>query len=209
MSARGFARLFALALMSTTVRAESVYVIEQLVVSIDSAPGGGGERAGQVKSGDKLELLERQNGEAHVRLANGTEGWIKASYLSVEQPLQHRLTERTAEVERLKQDVGRLTSELASARTASIPAPVPAPVNIPVKPAINPAPAVIEERPSLTAGATVRDASGFLSTPAMPEGLRWAWVLGASLCALVIGFALGWRSLDRRIRQKFGGLRVY
>jgi hypothetical protein len=34
-------------------------------------------------------------------------------------------------------------------------------------------------------------------------------VLGASVVALVVGFMLGWRTLDRRIRKKYGGLRIY
>jgi hypothetical protein len=43
----------------------------------------------------------------------------------------------------------------------------------------------------------------------MPTRPTWLWALGSSLVALVIGFALGWRMLDRRIRAKYGGLRIY
>src|SRR5882724_1338102 len=128
---------------------QPIYVIEQLVVSIASAPGAEGERIGQVKSGDKLELIEREGDEAHVRLPSGKEGWIKASYLSTEEPLQHRLTERTAEAEKLKQeaeklkqDMGRLESELAAARAArnvpSAPVPAPTPARTPPAAAANP-----------------------------------------------------------------------
>ena len=31
----------------------------------------------------------------------------------------------------------------------------------------------------------------------------------AAVIALAIGFALGWRMLDRRIRAKYGGPRIY
>ena len=64
--------------------------------------GGEGERVGQVKSGDKLELIEREGEEAHVRLPSGKEGWVKGSYLSTEEPLANRLSERVAEIEKLK-----------------------------------------------------------------------------------------------------------
>ena len=37
----------------------------------------------------------------------------------------------------------------------------------------------------------------------------WKWVIGAALVALIVGFALGWRTLDRRIRKKYGGLKIY
>src|SRR3977135_4472511 len=105
--------------------------------------GRAGEHVAQVKSGDQLELLEREGDEAHVRLPNGSEGWIKASYVSSEQPMQHRLAERTAEVEQLKQDVTRLESELAAARAAKSTPPVanpPPPRAVPDAPAPTPPP---------------------------------------------------------------------
>jgi hypothetical protein len=37
----------------------------------------------------------------------------------------------------------------------------------------------------------------------------WQWALGCCLLGLIGGFALGWRMLDRRIRRKYGGLRIY
>jgi len=37
----------------------------------------------------------------------------------------------------------------------------------------------------------------------------WLWVVACSLVALGLGFAAGWRVLDRRIRRKYGGLRIY
>jgi phosphate/sulfate permease len=37
----------------------------------------------------------------------------------------------------------------------------------------------------------------------------WEWVISAAALALVVGFWLGWRTLDRRIRKKYGGLRIY
>jgi hypothetical protein len=48
--------------------------------------------------------------------------------------------------------------------------------------------------------------SGALPAPARGA---WEWLLAAALLALVAGFVLGWRVLDRRIRRKYGGLRIY
>src|SRR5882724_9911975 len=194
---------------------QPIYVIEQLVVSVASAPGAEGERIGQVKSGDKLELIEREGDEAHVRLPNGKEGWIKSSYLSAEEPLQHRLTERTAEVEKLKQDMGRLQSELAAARVARNAASTP-PSASGAKPAGTPAasntptetipPAVAD---TLAVGSTPIRETVFLRSPDRPGQTPWPWVLGSSVVMLLAGFLLGWKTLDRRIRQKYGGLRIY
>ena len=184
--------LLALVFAAPAVRADPIYVIEQLVVSVTSTPDADGERIGQVKSGDKLELIERQGEEAHVRLSNGKDGWIKSSYVTTEPPLQTRLTERTAEVEKLrqdsdklKQDVSRLESQLAASRVAnnatsdSTPAPTP-----------------IHE--------TV-----FLREPQRPGETSWLFSLGISAVMLLVGFAAGWKTLDRRIRRKYGGLRIY
>jgi len=37
----------------------------------------------------------------------------------------------------------------------------------------------------------------------------WEWLLIVALLGLTAGFVLGWRVLDRRIRRKYGGLRIY
>jgi hypothetical protein len=210
--------LLAVSLAAPVARAEPIYVIEQLVVSVASAPGPDGERIGQVKSGDKLELIEREGEEAHVRLPNGKEGWIKASYLSLEEPLQHRLTERTAELEKvkqegekLKQDVSRLESELAAARVAhnasSAPAPAPAgTTTAPNSPTETVPPAVAE---ALSGGSTPIRETLFLRSPERPGQTPWPLVLGSSFVMLLAGFVLGWKTLDRRIRHKYGGLRIY
>jgi hypothetical protein len=44
---------------------------------------------------------------------------------------------------------------------------------------------------------------------AQPARGLWEWLLVTALLALTVGFFLGWRLLDRRIRRKYGGLRIY
>jgi len=185
---------------SPAARAETLYVIEQLVVSVNSTPDSSGERIASVRSGDALEVLERSGDEVRVRTAGGREGWIRASYLSAEEPLRPRLAQRTAEVARLKEDLSRLQAQLDAARTSaasgggaatSTAAPVPAPQDAP------------QDAPSAPQGA--------LFAAAEPDSARrvWPWALGAALLALCVGFALGALVLDRHIRRKYGGLRIY
>ena len=185
------------ALAAPAARAETLYVIEQLVVGLTSTPDGSGERVASVKSGDPLEVLERSGDEVHVRTARGTEGWVRAGYLSADEPLRPRLAERTAEVARLKEDVSRLQAQLDTARTSAAPggggavslAPPPA---APAEDPASPPPR------ALFAGAEQEN----------PRRV-WPWALGAALPALAVGFALGALALDRRIRRKYGGLRIY
>jgi hypothetical protein len=219
------------------IHAETLYVVEQLVVNVNSAPDASGERVANIKSGDAVEVLDRQGDQVHVHLANGTEGWVRKSYLSPEEPLQHRLTERTAEVEKLKQDVTRLEGELATAKTASrgkaggsqnntgagspastLPAaPASAAAQGPAFPAV-PASAPVSALGNGSAsaadeaGATeqaAHPAPYFMTPPDPPARPVWHWALGSFVVALGLGFVLGWQVLDRRIRRKYGGLRIY
>ena len=193
----------ALALVLATVTpvsdADTTYVIDQLVVGVTSTADADSERVGQVKSGDKLEVIEREGDETHVKLSNGKDGWLKSSYLTTEPPLQTRLSERNSDVEKLKQegdkqrqesgklkqDVTRLEGELAAARAAhtatSDAPPLPAPLHDTV----------------------------FLREPERPSTTAWPVLLGVAAVMLLVGFVAGWKMLDRRIRRKYGGLRIY
>jgi hypothetical protein len=44
---------------------------------------------------------------------------------------------------------------------------------------------------------------------AVSQHRPWGWLALTALFALGAGFVLGWRLLDRRIRRKYGGLRIY
>jgi SH3 domain-containing protein len=178
------------------VAAESLYVIEQLVVNVNSAPDASGERIATVKSGDRVEVIERLRDEVHVRLGNGTEGWIRASYLSADEPLRSRLAQRDAQLAQLHADVSRLQGELNAPRAAAGGAPRAAP-------------------PAAAAASTGEEAAAaapgmlFATSAAAPAQRLWPWVLVSSLLSLGCGFMLGALLLDRHIRRKYGGLRIY
>jgi hypothetical protein len=225
-----------------TVHAETQYVIEQLVVNVNSAPDASGQRVATIKSGEAVEVLDKQGDQIHVHLPNGTQGWVRKSYLSVEEPVQHRLNERNAEVEKLKQDVARLEGQLTTARgdghggkpamAASNGAPAGSAAT-PTSPAgaagahgsgsatsnagagANPGSGDAGETPPAgeTNGATPDTANGepayFMTPPDTPARPVWHWALLTFVIALGLGFVLGWQVLDRRIRKKYGGLRIY
>jgi uncharacterized protein YgiM (DUF1202 family) len=216
------------------VHAETLYVVEQLVINVNSAPDASGERVATIKSGDAVEVLDKQGEQIHVHLANGTEGWVRKSYLSGEPPLRLKLNERTAEIDELKQDVARLQDELASARGAGgrgKPAAQQASTdtnsrgNATVEPGsaarANSAPvttaAHVSDAPNASAPAAADPAadpaagepSYFMTPPEEPARPVWHWALGSFVIALGLGFASGWQVLDRRIRRKYGGLRIY
>ena len=190
------------ALAAWAAPAETLYVIEQLVVSVSSAPDGSGERIASVKSGDRLEVLERSGDSVHVHTASGKDGWIRASYLTADEPLRPRLAERTAEVARLKEEVSSLQAQLEAARTSAGAAPGGGAA---ASPAVAPAPPAASAEDSASPVPRALFAGVTEETPRRV----WPWALGAALLALCVGFALGALVLDRHIRRKYGGLRIY
>jgi hypothetical protein len=231
--------------------AESLFVIDQLVVNVSSAPGGEGERVANIKSGDRVEVLDRQGDDAQVQLANGTQGWVKSSYLSADPPLQRRLQDGRAEIDKLKQNVARLEAQLAAARPVGANGDGAAPAgatlgrgaagggagaglggsgtgpgsgasagpnaagatSAPAASANSAAggPGTSPEAVSSPAapGTATHNASLFSDSADPSPWPVWAWASGCSLIALALGFLLGWRALDRRIRRKYGGLKIY
>lgn len=186
---RLLAALAALAL-SAAVSAAPMYVIEQLVVNVMSAPEGG-ERIAILKSGEPVEFLEKQGELAHVRLANGKDGWLRASYLMTQEPLRLQLTQRDDQLTQLRQQLAELEERL---RTASAAPPAAARAPDSRAPGAEAAPAAAPPLFSAGEGAPRR---------------LWPWALGAALLGLGLGFALGALLLDRHIRRKYGGLRIY
>jgi Bacterial SH3 domain len=207
---RQLAALALAALAAAAARAEPAYVIEQLVVNVNSAPDASGERIATVKSGDRLEVLEQVGDQVHVRLATGKDGWIRASYLSKDEPLRTRLTQREADVAQLKDQVSRLESQLAAARATGA-RPPPTAADAAGTTAAAPVPAVPAEPGARSGEDPGGTSAGSLFAGATDEGPNrvWPWALGAALAGLGIGFALGALVLDRYIRRKYGGLRIY
>lgn len=215
-----------IALWGTSLaHAEPLYVIELLYVTVNSAADGSGDRVGQIKSGDEVELIERQDDQAHVRLPSGAEGWVKASYLSSDPPLRQQVTLRQQEIEKLRKEKTQLETDLSAAKSAAAAATAAAKAAskqpavattaavaaTPVRTAPPPPPP--EEPLSMVASTADSAASGapplFEDRPMMPSRPSWLIAFAAVLVALGAGFLAGWRVLDRRIRAKYGGLRIY
>lgn len=221
MNARNWIGALALLCAAPTVNAEAVYVIEQLIVSVTSEPDGGGERIAQIRSGDRVEILERQDEHAHIRLPSGEEGWVKASYLSPDLPVRQQLAARTEELERVRKEKSQLEASLATARSELAAAREKAraleeqakTTAVAQTSAPTPEPDVVADAPaaplSAAEPAAVSDPPLFGPHSVLPARPTWLWTGGAALAALVVGFGLGWRMLDRRIRAKYGGLRIY
>jgi hypothetical protein len=188
-----------LALLAIRVSAAPAYVSDELVLGVYADENNQGQRLATLHSGTSVETLG-QNGEfTQVRLTDGTTGWVKSAYLTTKEPAVVRVKQLEEELDRsrattpalaeaaARSEVERLTRELAAKQ--------------------------VEVDALRAAGPPAAPSA---STPAGGLGaIRPAGAVGpllgvaAILLALGGGFWLGYATLARRIKHKFGGIKVY
>jgi hypothetical protein len=190
-----------LMLVAANVTAATAYVSDELVLGVYAEQNNQGQRLATLHSGANVESLSVNGDFTQVRLNDGTTGWVKSAYLTAQEPatvrvkqLEEELDRRRAttpalaeaaarsEVEQLKRELASKQAELDDARGAP---PVPA----------------------AAAGVTT-PGSSVAGISAATWARSWAWGVSV-LLALAGGFWLGYATLARRIKHKFGGLKVY
>ena len=189
-----------LALLSIKGVAATAYVSDELVLGVYAEENNQGQRLATLHSGASVETLAQIGDFTQVRLSDGTTGWVKSAFLTTNEPavvrikrLQDELDQSRAttpalaeaaarsEVERLKLELAAKQSDLDAARADRL-APVTAP---PLK--LSPLEAI--------------------QAAAAP---RWPVIAGIAVgCGMACGFWLGYATLARRVRRKFGGIKVY
>ncbi len=173
-------------------RAVAAYVSDELVLNVYSELNQQGERLATLHSGAAVETLRTSGDFTQVRLADGTTGWVKSSYLTAQEPATVRVKQLEEELDRTRattpalaeaaaeSEVGRLQRELA-AKQAELDA------------------GREQQTPPVAAS----------SAPQSGHSVGVGVMACAALAAAALGFWAGYLTLARRIRQKFGGLRVY
>ena len=168
-----------LAMATCRAMAATAYVSDQLILGVYSEENNQGQRLATLHSGASLETLGQSGEFTHVRLNDGTIGWVKSAYLTDLEPATVRLKILEEELDRsrattpalaeaaARNEAEKLKSELAIAHRAAAAAPAD------------------------------RD-----------RRLLWGCCIAIPL-ALGIGYWLGYATLARRVRNKFGGIKVY
>ncbi|HWJ35008.1 MAG TPA: TIGR04211 family SH3 domain-containing protein [Steroidobacteraceae bacterium] len=185
-----------LALLAADGRAATAYVTDELVLGVYAEQNSQGQRLATLHSGASLETLASNGDFTQVRLADGTTGWVKTVYLTSKEPAMMRIKQLQAELDRSRattpalaeaaerSEVERLTRELSSRQSES----------------------GTTEMAPVGASAGSRTAHGDAAPATAPS--LWLWM--ATICsALVCGFWLGYAALARRVKNKFGGIKVY
>lgn len=191
-------------LVPATSSAETLYVTDTLRLSLYQEPNSSSETIKLMTSGDAVEILERKGAYARVRTAQGEEGWAKLGFLVAEKPAVLIIEEAEAEkaklqaqidtlraandgsLERrlgeLEAEVSRLTDELQEATEARDAAQSRVDT---LEEALNPA-------------------------SESDRRLRRGLIAAAALAAMVlIGFLIGLKVMEGRVRRRFGGMKVW
>lgn len=200
--------------------ADPMYVSDKLVVNVYAEANQESERLATLNSGDAVESIEQVEGYTRVRLADEREGWIRSTYLVPQPPAIVRLREleRDAaptptagpsedELKKLKDQNSALQKEVAALKQAATEAAAKV-----AKAAQTPAPAAAQPTQHSTPPATLGRLEGE-AVPQIDPRTPWLRYLGVGGAVLLVGgalgFALGFQTLARRIRRKYGNVKIY
>lgn len=111
--------LLLLSLLITGGLASAAHVTDKLVAGVYAEPGTEGSPLRLVSSGTPLEVLSRKNGYAKVRLADDTQGWIEASYVTDEKPAKAILLETQAKLRQMGMELASLREKTGAAGDAA------------------------------------------------------------------------------------------
>ena len=194
-------RLFigVLLLLPTLAAAQTAYVTDNLRLGLHAAEDTSDRAFRYLDSGQEMEILIRDRNYANVRLPDGAEGWVKSAYLVDEKPAKLIVAETMAERD-------RLAAELEETRQAF------------AEPA-----AMIDQLKAETSDLTSRLESAQTQIDSLQaenasiQGLKeeyrgsvpLKWVGGVIAVCLTVGFLGGLWWVDRRSRQRHGGIRIY
>jgi SH3-like domain-containing protein len=170
--------------------AAPAYVSDELVLGVYAEENNQGQRLATLHSGSSVETLAQNGDFTQVRLTDGTTGWVKSAFLTTKEPATVRIKQLEEELDRSRATTPAL-AEAAARRE------------------------VEQLKQELGAKQAQLDAAlGATPTPRAPSataigtpGVIMAGI-GAAL-GLAGGFWLGYATLARRVRQKFGGIKVY
>jgi hypothetical protein len=183
-----------LALLAARGVAATAYVSDELVLGVYAEENNQGQRLATLHSGTSVETLAQSGDFTQVRLSDGTTGWVKTAFLTPSEPAVVRVKHLEEELDRIRattpalaeaaarSEVERLKEELAGRQS---------------------------ELAEARSGATT-PAQGPLAVIQAPVGTLWQLIAGIALViGLACGFWLGYATLARRVKNKFGGIKVY
>jgi SH3 domain protein len=179
--------------------AETAYVTDQLRLGLHRAEDTSDRSFRTLESGQQVEILSQTRNYAHVRLPDGTAGYVKLAYLVSDKPAALIVAETQAENEKLQQELARTKSQFAGP-AATIDA---------LEQQVAGQHAALDEGNRRVAELRAQNEDYLSRQQQYRYSLPVSWVIGATSVCLVAGFlgGLGW--VDYRSRKRHGGFRIY
>jgi len=183
------ALLWALATLPAMMSAAApAYVSDELTLGVYAEENSQGQRLATLHSGSSVETLAQSGDFTQVRLNDGTTGWVKSAFLTTKEPATVRIKQLEEELDRSRATTPALAEAAARSEVLQL------------KQELGAKQAQLDA--ALAAAPTARAAAATGTPAVLMAGV------GAAL-GLAGGFWLGYASLARRIKQKFGGIKVY
>lgn len=184
----------ALALATENGRAATAYVTDELVLGVYAEQNQQGTRLTTLHSGARVETLAASGDFTQVQLADGTTGWVKTAYLTAQEPATARVKQLEEELDRSRATTPALAEAAARSEVERLQRQLAA------------------KQAELDAAAAAHPGP-VAGNGLAPSRSRWTVTggvaAGVALITALGGFWLGYATLARRVKRKFGGLRVY
>ena len=188
-----------LILLPAFAAAETAYVTDSLRLGLHAAEDTSDRAFRFLESGQAMEILSRDRNYANVRLPDGTEGWVKSTYLVDEKPAKLVVAETIEERDRIAAELEQAKAAFAEpAATIDELRAQSQQLSTELGDARNQIKALREENASLLG---------------LREQYRGSvplkWVGGVIGVCLIVGFLGGLWWVDHRSRKRHGGIRIY
>jgi uncharacterized protein YgiM (DUF1202 family) len=186
-----------LALAAVRAPAATAYVSDDLLLTVYAETNNQGQRLTTLHSGAVLETLGTEGDYTQVRLADGITGWAKSSYLTSREPAVLRIKKLEEELDRARASPAGQSEAAARSELEQLHHTLQD-----------------KQQEIDTLHARAQTQGSTASPPAradiVPVGAGGGWLTAVLvLLAAGAGFWLGYATLARRVRTRFGGIKVY
>lgn len=188
-----------LGLASANTSAETVYVTDMLQLGLHEDTQSEGRLLRNLVSGTELEVLDRTRGYARVRTGDGLVGWTKSAFLVEEKPPRLIVTELERQHSTLRAKLEITEQQLSSASEKMVK----------LEQRVAAATVLADEQTQAVELLRAENKQFREQLGRYGHSVPLAWVLTGLGATLTLGFLGGLVWLDRFIRRRHGGYRIY
>ncbi len=184
-----------------------VYVTDKLILGMKDNPEGKGKNLKLLRSGTKLEVLERQGPFSKVRTPEGLVGWAKTTFMVKDKPAILQVETLKDENKELRKEIERLKKSTQSAKEPEKVIEVQANPEqkqrlLELEMALEEAKKQLEEQENQLAERQATSDHTQVVRPSLK------WLIFVFLAGLVTGSAYMFYHFQQRMRKRFAGMKV-